>query len=88
MAVKAGQEGAELAAREALVAGGKVVVKAGQEGSELVAKQALLKGGQEGGELALITTGKAVVNKAEERRRFRAPATFWKSKAASSSSSG
>ncbi|MBT9582315.1 DnaJ domain-containing protein [bacterium] len=67
VAVKAGQEGAELAAREALVAGGKVVVKAGQEGTELVAKQALLKSGQEGGELALITTGKAVANKAQER---------------------
>lgn len=62
VAVKAGQEGAELAAREALVAGGKVAVKAGQEGAELVAKEAVSSGGT-----ALVKSGGVVVNRAQER---------------------
>lgn len=55
VAVRAGQEGAEAAARRALTAGGKVVAEAGEEGVEVGAKQLLL------------SSGKTAVNKAEER---------------------
>jgi hypothetical protein len=79
VAVKAGQESAELAARQALVTGGKNLVReAGEEAAEVGAKQLLLSSGKtvvkEAGEEAaemgakqlLLSSGKTVVKEAGE----------------------
>jgi len=68
-AVKAGQEGAELAARETLEATGRIAVKATQEGGEVLANtgtRALLTSGQEAGEQAVTSGARALITSGQE----------------------